>query len=348
MAGLFENALTWMRNPERTQQMQGVGNAIYNRMTEANAGAAAFNELSRKDAERSLQTGELFGPEARQMANILASGYSPVGMVGARFKGAGATSTDVPLYGKAKEITDQFSELSPEMVAKATQIFGKDSVVLGDILKHPELYRDYPELARYPVKGLGLFSSPNTKAAYGGGNIYLPTNSKDLPVDKLKEIHSSVLHEVQHAIQEIDKMPLGASPEMFMQKGWSKAMNKTNALENQMRESLDNYVKTKYPDQDLSWASFLFNTKKAQEFAAKDDKLKEMASTFSRAKELRAKLQGQADAAYNSYRNTAGEAQARAIQQRFLNPEQYKRPVTESYDTQLIDLRNSPLDLSIK
>ena len=81
MAGLFEDALMWMRSPERTQQMQGVGNTIYNRLTEANASAAAFNELSRKDAERSLQTGELFGPEARQMANIIASGYNPVGMM---------------------------------------------------------------------------------------------------------------------------------------------------------------------------------------------------------------------------------------------------------------------------
>jgi hypothetical protein len=348
MAGLFEDALMWMRSPERTQQMQGVGNAVYNRLNEANAQAAAFNQLSKQDAERFLQTGDIYGPEAQQMAASLAAGYNPVGMVGARFKGAGAVPTDVPMYGKAKEITDQFSELSPEMIAKATQMFGRERVNLGDVLKHPELYRDYPELARYPVKGLGLFSNPNTKAAYGEGNIYLPTNSKDLSADKLKEIHSSVLHEVQHAIQEIDKMPYGASPEMFMKKGWGKAMNKTNAIENQTRDSLDQYVKTKYPDQNLSWADFLFNTNKAKEFAAKDTKLKEMVNTYTKAKELRTKLQGQADSAYNSYRNVAGEAQARAIQQRFLNPEQYQRPVTESYDVPLMGLKQSPLDLSIK
>jgi hypothetical protein len=348
MAGLFEDALMWMRSPQRSQQMQGVGNTVYNRLNEANAQAAAFNQLSKQDVERFLQTGDIYGPEAQQMAASLAAGYNPVGMVGARFKGSGAVPTDVPMYGKAKEITDQFSEISPEMIAKATQIFGKDKVTLGDILKHPELYRDYPELAKYPVKGLGLFSDPNTKAAYGGGNVYLPTNSKNISSDKLKDIHSSVLHEVQHAIQEIDKMPTGASPDMFMKKGWGKAMDKTNALENQTRESLDEYVKTKYPDQNMSWAAFLFNTNKSKELVASDPKLKELVGTFNKAKELRTKLQSQADNAYNSYKNVAGEAQARAIQQRFLNPEQYQRPVTESYDIPLMDLRKSPLDSSIK
>lgn len=348
MAGLFDDAMAWMRSPERTQQMQGIGNTIYNRLNESNAQAAAFNQLSRQDAERFLQTGDIYGPEAQQMAASLAAGYNPVGMVGARFKGSGAVPTDVPMYGRAKEITDQFSEISPEMIAKATQIFGKDKVTLGDILKHPELYRDYPELARYPVKGLGLFSDPNTKAAYGAGNVYLPTNSKNIPVDKLKEIHSSILHEVQHAVQEIDKMPNGASPDMFMQKGWGKAMNKTNSIENQLRETLDDYVKTKYPDQNISWADFLFNTNKSKEVVAKDPKLKELVGTFNKAKELRTKLQTQADNAYNSYKNVAGEAQARAIQQRFLNPEQYQRPVTESYDIPLMDLSRSPLDSSIK
>lgn len=81
MAGLFEDAMAWMRSPERTQQMQGVGNTIYNRLNESNAQAAAFNQLSRKDAERFLQTGDIYGPEAQQMASSLAAGYNPVGMM---------------------------------------------------------------------------------------------------------------------------------------------------------------------------------------------------------------------------------------------------------------------------
>lgn len=77
MAGLFDDALMWLRSPERTQQLQGIGNAIYNR----NAQAAAFNQLSKQDAERFLQTGEIYGPEAQQMAASLAAGYNPVGMM---------------------------------------------------------------------------------------------------------------------------------------------------------------------------------------------------------------------------------------------------------------------------
>ena len=77
MAGLFDDALMWLRSPERTQQLQGIGNAIYNR----NAQSAAFNQLSKQDAERFLQTGEIYGPEAQQMAASLAAGYNPVGMM---------------------------------------------------------------------------------------------------------------------------------------------------------------------------------------------------------------------------------------------------------------------------
>lgn len=81
MAGLFEDALMWMKSPERSQQMQGVGNALYNRLNEANAQAAAFNQLSKQDVERFLQTGDIYGPEAQQMAASLAAGYNPVGMM---------------------------------------------------------------------------------------------------------------------------------------------------------------------------------------------------------------------------------------------------------------------------
>lgn len=81
MAGLFEDALMWMRSPERTQQMQGVGNAVYNRLNESNAQAAAFNQLIKQDSERFLKTGDIYGPEAQQMAASLAAGYNPVGMM---------------------------------------------------------------------------------------------------------------------------------------------------------------------------------------------------------------------------------------------------------------------------
>jgi hypothetical protein len=64
---------------------------------------------------------------------------------------------------------------------------------LGDVLDHPNLYEQYPHLRDLPVthtkmEGLEGAYSPKTK------RIYLNTDA----VDK----HSTVLHEVQHAIQD--------------------------------------------------------------------------------------------------------------------------------------------------
>lgn len=343
MAGLFEEAVAWLRSPQRTQQLQGIGNAL----ASAEQRARAFNQLNRQATEEFLATGDIYGPRSREVAMQLANAYNPVGMVGARFKGSGAVPTDVPLYGRAKEISDQFSEVSPEMLARATQPFSKESVTLGDVLRHPELYRDYPELARYPVKSLGLFTDPATRAAYGQGTVYLPANSVNLSPAKLKETHSSLLHEVQHAIQELDKMPKGASPSNFLPENIGQSLNAASKSEELSRNSLAEYLTQKYGG-SVTWADALFKNNKFTNTTKGDKQAEDLLKQFEYSRKLRTRLEEKVNAAHQSYKQVAGEAQARAIQKRFENPEQYNSPVTESYDLPLLDLKQSPLDYTIR
>ena len=76
MADFIDGLLGYMRDPRRSQQMQGLAGLL----TSANDRARAFNELSRAAAEESLKTGDIYGPKSRQVANILADAYNPMGL----------------------------------------------------------------------------------------------------------------------------------------------------------------------------------------------------------------------------------------------------------------------------
>lgn len=91
------------------------------------------------------------------------------------------------------EISDQgakLKELPPE----------NGAAKLGDIIDHPELFKQYPHLKDQPVlhtqlEGLDGAYSPKTKVMY--------VNSMSDPATKL----STILHETQHAIQDHEQYP---------------------------------------------------------------------------------------------------------------------------------------------
>jgi GNAT superfamily N-acetyltransferase len=77
MADFIDGLLGYMKDPRRTQQMQGLAGLL----TSANDRARAFNQLSRAATEESLQTKDIYGPKTQQLAQIMADAYNPVGMV---------------------------------------------------------------------------------------------------------------------------------------------------------------------------------------------------------------------------------------------------------------------------
>jgi hypothetical protein len=76
MADLINGLLGYMKDPRRSQQMQGLAGLL----TSANDRARAFNQLNREATDEFLQTKDIYGPKAQQVASVLANAYNPVGM----------------------------------------------------------------------------------------------------------------------------------------------------------------------------------------------------------------------------------------------------------------------------
>jgi hypothetical protein len=76
MADLINGLLGYMKDPRRSQQMQGLAGLL----TSANDRARAFNQLNREATDEFLQTKDIYGPKAQQVANVLANAYNPAGI----------------------------------------------------------------------------------------------------------------------------------------------------------------------------------------------------------------------------------------------------------------------------
>lgn len=84
--------------------------------------------------------------------------------------------------------------------------FTKDGAKLGDVLNHPSLFANYPEL-----KDVNLLYGHGTKKASG---YYDPAKNEMLVVGRTPEEALSVLiHEVQHAVQKKESWSPGAALE---------------------------------------------------------------------------------------------------------------------------------------
>ena len=113
-----------------------------------------------------------------------------------RVDDAGGTSFEIPDYpSKLKGDLSTFNE-------------GQTST-LQDVLEHPELYKNYAGLADMEVR---LVDNPSKDASAW----YTPTadtvtfNKASMPKD-INRQRSTLLHEIQHAVQQREGMPMGGS-----------------------------------------------------------------------------------------------------------------------------------------
>lgn len=275
----------------------------------------------------------------------------PMRMIGTRFKGSGAVPTEVPGFGPAKEIQDVDSSLNIQNLQKLMDKGG--SIQLSEALNHPSLYRDYPELAKYPIERLGNVWSAITnqlpsglKGMYAEGSFYLPYQAKKV-TKNAADIHSTLLHEVQHAIQQLDKMPEGSMAEQFFAKSAAKAREKVKTLKSAAYTELTNKLKDKGYEAGTIY-DIMFDNKAGKELISKDKDIGPVASFYQKLQKSEYKLDRKYDEAYDKYKRTPGEAQARAVQKRFENPSEYAQPVTKSYDVPVESLYYTGLEPTIK
>lgn len=97
------------------------------------------------------------------------------------------------------------------------ELFSKDAK-LGDIIDDSwEVFKYYPSLRDINLKPLGIFDGLfGTKGAYDNitKTMFLPRNlGKN--ADELEDVRSTIIHEVQHYIQDVEGWARGGNPEEF-------------------------------------------------------------------------------------------------------------------------------------
>jgi hypothetical protein len=106
------------------------------------------------------------------------------------------------------EIDDSKAEIAVDKLTtlyKTERSAGFSMTLLKDVIKHPTLFKAYPELRRLSI----FFEEGVVKhAGYSRGLDSITINPKTVPIDKLKQV---IMHETQHAIQYREKFAVGAS-----------------------------------------------------------------------------------------------------------------------------------------
>ena len=225
-----------------------------------------------------------------------------------------------------------------------------EPALLEDVVYSPELFKAYPELAKtkFIVKDL----EPGLMGQYDGTTITLDTYAPK----------STLLHEIQHVIQDIEGFARGGSDKQFKIISLEELDEKRRNLNNQMSDVISKYI----PLEDfVAFDKELLERKSGEEykkekidFISKYDNgefrklAEEMDSLLERIDEIKENaLDGSVEVGGNvyanefiAYKSIAGEVEARNVQER-MNYNQEKRQKTllsetedVSRDEQIINL----------
>ena len=207
-----------------------------------------------------------------------------------------------------QEISDEKSKLT--LGQHKPDVYGAiEKKTFEGALEHPELQKAYPELNETKFQHW-----PSEE--YQGANFDASDNIITLGQKAMEEERGVALHELQHAIQRKEEFAQGGSPTNVLN-DWYEGINKElSSLVKQM-DSLPEYERK-------------FDTRKEQKYQALRSKYDEL---------MNQKLYN-APNAEDAYQRLAGEAEARAVQERLrMTPEQRKQTFPlKSYDVPIKDL----------
>lgn len=192
--------------------------------------ASMINTIKNQIKDFARQMGIKLDYSAREIRTILAHAHKGVKKgqkaeasgYGRRNMFAGENSQSAPPQdssrwfdsddGKRKyEINDRDTRFSPEVFQELLDEHNKAPddgvfVALGSILDHPELYRAYPDLDSLKVR---IEGDTRNLGSYSESLDTIRLNPKETP----EQMHSTLLHEVQHAIQAREDFARGGNPD---------------------------------------------------------------------------------------------------------------------------------------
>lgn len=244
---------------------------------------------------------------------------------------------DHPEYAEFRELLGRFGDLSEEEmnrlrelhdtwngeIARLQKRLENGSVPLNQVLDHEALFRAYPELkdTRVQIRETG----DGVEGSYSQTTNTI-TIGKDTR-DKLR----TLLHETQHAIQQIEGFTGGASTEYWLDRNAREQPELDERLD-ELRESArsirdeldrqrkltgyDEFVDQTYDQADRGDITEEEAEERIHQFEEEHAGLRSLENAldtvFKQMQDIRSKMRTAADL----YRNTAGEIEARDVQHR--------------------------------
>lgn len=198
---------------------------------------------------------------------------------------------EIPDEGAFIKGTKKADELLFEKWATVTRKRNRTaaSAELQDVLRHPKLFEAYPE-----AQSIQVITGNRAKGSFvsnmPGFSVPVIQVQKNLAGDELK---STILHEIQHWIQEKEGFAKGSSPDAFPD---GQEINDAQVIQNRIAAGMS-------PSDAAKWFS---------EKLGRTASVKAMDLATGRPQDLR-RLAGGPESAY---RRTAGEIEARDVQAR--------------------------------
>lgn len=224
-----------------------------------------------------------------------------------------------------KQISDKGAVLNKEAFDKL-QIM--KSTPLSAVLDHPELYKAYPDLKDLSVEQLGvIFRGPNTMGLYDPTKDLIELNKHYATSDKgYKDALSTLLHEVQHAIQKRENWPGGTNPGQFTPSSSKRIQGSLNKIEDDLAKQAallsGNNVSRHTINNALNYlggnTTYVGKQEAALIEALKGNKeLGDVVNRFQSFDGIRGRLRERAVKAEEKYNQAASEVQAQATQKQF-------------------------------
>jgi len=202
------------------------------------------------------------------------------------------------------------------------QLGAKPGEVLkvGDVLEHKELFDNYPQLAEMelnPTSGGNTLGAYYTKTHPSGAERKVV----DLDADVSKDPMGTMIHELQHGVQEIEGFPRGASPESYLD--LKDAIKYENELANEYLKDKGYALVAGSHPQTTEYGVYNakkwdgLNTPNIPDEELPPDILERLEALRELAKEDMATVFDQSQRTpFGRYQNTAGEYEARQAELR--------------------------------
>lgn len=135
------------------------------------------------------------------------------------------------------EIDDSAARLRPENLERSAAgslyvpMFPKTPLTVGDVLEHPELYARYPQVAQTPVRSTGFRFDIE-------GSYNPDVNKIALRGGEPEQLRSTLLHEIQHNVQNIEKFAQGGNPQQFLASNHTQIRRTNDELLQRLRDDL--------------------------------------------------------------------------------------------------------------